>query len=287
MVGLSEAPLRRWHGVAVDAQGRVVGLNLRYNGLSGAIPPELGSLSNLWSLSLGWNELDGPIPPELGGLSSLRGLNLSGNALSGAIPAELGNLSNLGSLFLEWNALSGAIPPELGSLSNLVGLSLYRNELSGAIPPELGSLSNLVGLFPLPERTFGRDPPGSWATCRTWIGCTSSGTTFPARSPRSWETCRICGFWNLDWNDLSGPIPPVLGDLSNLVAAKPRREHPLRLDPTHVRRTGEPDRAGAVAQRGVGRSHAGGPEEPGAGVAPWRAARSFAYRGSRRSRSGS
>ena len=48
---LTDAPLRRWHGVKVDAQGRVVGLNL-INGLSGPIPPELGGLSNLEELNL-------------------------------------------------------------------------------------------------------------------------------------------------------------------------------------------------------------------------------------------
>ena len=82
---LTEAPLRRWSGVEVDAQGRVVGLDLGYNGLSGAIPPELGGLSNLEGLNLAWNDLSGPIPPELGGLSNLKRLNLYRNELSGAI----------------------------------------------------------------------------------------------------------------------------------------------------------------------------------------------------------
>ena len=36
------------------------------HGLSGTIPPELGSLVSLESLDLGYNLLSGPIPPELG-----------------------------------------------------------------------------------------------------------------------------------------------------------------------------------------------------------------------------
>ena len=43
-------------------------LELSENNLSGAIPPELGSLSNLTSLYLNENRLSGAIPPELGDL---------------------------------------------------------------------------------------------------------------------------------------------------------------------------------------------------------------------------
>ena len=39
--------------------------------------------------------MSGEIPPELGSLSNLEGLYLRDNDLSGEIPAELGNLSNL------------------------------------------------------------------------------------------------------------------------------------------------------------------------------------------------
>ena len=45
--------------------------------------------------------MSGEIPAELGSLSNLRRLwNLHDNALSGEIPAELGSLSNLTSCYL-------------------------------------------------------------------------------------------------------------------------------------------------------------------------------------------
>ena len=44
---LSDAPLDQWYGVAADATSRVSGLDLRGNGLSGVIPPELGDSPNL------------------------------------------------------------------------------------------------------------------------------------------------------------------------------------------------------------------------------------------------
>ena len=103
---LTDAPLGEWYGVRADRQGRVIWLDLsgRWDpeaqesvphGLSGPIPPELGSLSNLMWLNLSRNNLSGRIPPELGGLSRLERLYLGTNGLSGPIPPELGGLSNL------------------------------------------------------------------------------------------------------------------------------------------------------------------------------------------------
>ena len=144
---LSDAPLGEWEGVTTDGDGRVIRLYLSRNNLSGEIPPELGSLSNLEQLDLSYNELSGEIPAELGSLSKLEALELGVNDLSGEIPAELGSLSNLDFLYLTFNELSGEIPAELGSLSNLERLFLRDNELSGEIPAELGSLSNLFDLY--------------------------------------------------------------------------------------------------------------------------------------------
>ncbi len=43
---LTDAPLGEWHGVDEDADGRIVSLDLRLNGLTGPIPPELGGLAS-------------------------------------------------------------------------------------------------------------------------------------------------------------------------------------------------------------------------------------------------
>ena len=141
---LSDAPLGEWEGVTTDDDGRVTELSISRNGLSGEIPAELGSLSNLRWLWLTGNELSGEIPPELGSLSNLTWLTLGRNELSGEIPAELGSLSNLRTLGLSYNDLSGEIPAELGSLSNLLLLELDNNDLSGCVPSSWEDQLDLV-----------------------------------------------------------------------------------------------------------------------------------------------
>ena len=144
----SSSHLVGWPGVAIDRDGRVIGLSLTGlndlgEGLRGELPAELGNLSMLETLRLDQHMLSGEIPPELGRLSNLKTLSLRDNGLSGPIPRELGNLSSLERLDLSYNQLSGEIPPELGNLSSLEWLDLGYNQLSGKIPSELDNLPNL------------------------------------------------------------------------------------------------------------------------------------------------
>ena len=135
-----------WYGVTCTGDS-VTKLSLSYNQLTGSIPAELGSLTNLQELSLSGNQLTGSIPVELGNLTNLQELSLGGNQLTGSIPAELGNLTNLQYLYLGGNHLAGSIPAELGNLTNLQELNLSRNQLTGSIPAELGNLTNLRRLY--------------------------------------------------------------------------------------------------------------------------------------------
>ena len=224
---LSDAPLRDWHGVQVDSEGRVASLSLLANALAGSIPPELGNLSRLRTLQLSGTAdpnyrsrqvgdgLTGPIPPELGNLSELRVLELPGNNLTGSIPSELGDLSNLQLLHLGSNNLKGPIPSELGDLSNLQWLDLELNELSGGIPPELAALTNLRELDLGSNELSGGIPPElADLTNLQWLnlgGNELSGGIPPELA----DLTNLQGLY-LGGNELSGRIPPELGRLTNL-----------------------------------------------------------------------
>ena len=213
---LSDVPLGRWHGVDVDAQGRVRALYLSGNALTGEIPPELGDLANLRALYLSYNDaLTGEIPPELGGLSNLESLDLGYNALTGEIPPELGGLSNLTWLSLYWNDLSGEIPPELGGLLNLERLNLGLNDLSGEIPPEVGSLDNLETLDLRANDLIGDIPPelGDLSNLeQLYLNSNALSGEIP---PELGNLANLERLW-LSQNDLSGPVPPTFGGLASL-----------------------------------------------------------------------
>ena len=188
---LTGAPLADWHGVDVDAEGRVTVLWLPENGLSGCLPTQLGDLHRLAHLDLRDNDLEGSIPPDIGSLAVLDYLNLSRNRLTGSIPPELGNLSRLEGLRLSPNLLTGAIPPELGNLSALRHLWIADNELTGPIPPELGGLSNLEAMWLRGNSLTGAIPPE--------LGSLSN-----------------LEYLHLGDNYLTGAIPPELGNLTRL-----------------------------------------------------------------------
>ena len=125
---------------------RLKELFLDGNDLVGPIPPEFGDLPSILQLSLIGNHLTGPVPEELGNLSSLLVLRLAANEFTGPIPPELANLRSVERLNLSENRLSGGIPVEFGELASLEWLDLFENELTGPIPPELARLTNLMWL---------------------------------------------------------------------------------------------------------------------------------------------
>ena len=211
---LTDMPLGEWYGVEVDHRGRVIGIRLGDNQLSGTIPPELESLTTLVRLDLGGNEVS--ISPEIGNLVNLRSLYLSRTNLSGTIPPELGNLHNLEILYLSRNRrLSGPIPPELGNLGSLRSLWLDSNQLSGPIPPELGNLKNLRELILFENHLSGTMPSelGDLDNLRR-LSVYSNELSGPIPS-RLGELARLEELL-VSFNQLSGPIPRELGSLDRL-----------------------------------------------------------------------
>ena len=197
-----------WYGVDCDS-GHVRNLVVYGNQLTGSIPPELGSLSNLRYLNVSGNQLSGSIPPELGRISDLEWLHLSGNQLSGSIPPELSRLGRLLTLELSGNQLTGSIPQEFGQFADIRTLALSSNLLTGAIPPALGNLRLLQVLDPSDNQLTGEIPPELGGANSLWklnlAGNRLSGSIPPALGNLGW-----LGILDLSRNRLSGSIPPEL-----------------------------------------------------------------------------
>ncbi len=171
-----------WFGIGCDSTNTaVIGLILTSNGLSGALPAEIGDLSSLQTLRIYSNQITG-LPAETGNLTNLQELHLANNQLSG-LPATLGNLSSLLSLHLDNNQLTD-LPVTIGNLSALQLLSLANNQLSelpnaltsltgltylninsnrvALLPTSLGNLANLQTLL-LNDNQLGNLPASLWS----------------------------------------------------------------------------------------------------------------------------
>uniref|UniRef100_A0A2N9HKP6 Malectin-like domain-containing protein n=1 Tax=Fagus sylvatica TaxID=28930 RepID=A0A2N9HKP6_FAGSY len=94
-----------------------------------------GDILNYMSgIDLSCNILTGEIPFELGSISNIHALNLSHNNLTGSIPSTFSNMKQIESLDLSYNNLNGKIPPQLIELTSLEVFRVSHNNLSGATP---------------------------------------------------------------------------------------------------------------------------------------------------------
>lgn len=162
----NNAPLEEWTGVrAINAEGRLVQLELIQTYLGGVIIPELWKLTELEHLSLRKNNFN-HIPLEFFDLVNLKVLSFSENNIS-ILPEEIGKLSQLKELFFSNNALTNSslptqlwelktlerlsflgnqltfLPEEIGELTQLKWLEMYRNKLEGTVPESYNNLTAL------------------------------------------------------------------------------------------------------------------------------------------------
>ncbi|URD74990.1 STYKc [Musa troglodytarum] len=173
-------------------------LDLSNNSITGEIPSSIGNLTNLVHLYLSSNNITGHIPPNLGNLTKLISLHLRSNNIIGSIPEAIGDLQNLQFLYLGGNAaVTGQIPKMIGRLHRMRQLDMSYNNLSGQIPMTMGGLCNLTFLF-LSHNNIG----GELTNLFDGLSTCSHGASL--------STLRLNG------NNLSGIIPPSMGQLSQL-----------------------------------------------------------------------
>jgi hypothetical protein len=131
---------------------RVIGLELIGLGLRGNLSGAIGNLTHLQFLTITGNPgLTGDLPSEIGSLSNLTNLDLHDNGFTGVIP-NLAQLTNLQTLSLNGNAFSGSIEYVFQGLNliTFARVDLSSNQLTGCIPgltTGIGDYSVLFGRF--------------------------------------------------------------------------------------------------------------------------------------------
>ncbi len=212
---LTDAPLGRWHGVTVGADGGVTGLELVQNNLVGEIPARLAELADLRTLDLGYNGLVGGIPPQFWAMPRLERLALGANRLGGGLPPEMGANKRLRTIELFNTEISGSIPPEIGGMEALEELDLFAARLTGAIPPELGGLASLRELSLSANGLVGAIPPELGSLTRL-EGLSLDGNDLSGSIPPELSSLTRLSALFLGSNELTGTVPSELGDLSHL-----------------------------------------------------------------------
>ncbi|XP_034197367.1 probable LRR receptor-like serine/threonine-protein kinase At3g47570 [Prunus dulcis] len=117
-------------------------------------------------------------------------LDLQSQKLAGSLSPHIGNLSFLRALRLQNNSFSNKIPPEIGNLRRLQVLYLHNNSFSGPIPYNISYCSNLIFMI-------------------------SVSTGWWVKFHLNLALCRSFEFV-VQANNLTGEIPPSLGNLSSL-----------------------------------------------------------------------
>jgi hypothetical protein len=156
-------------------------LLLQLNGAAGATIASttayqncLASPGTCTSLALGSSSLTGTIPSELGTLTELEALYLDDNQLTGTIPVELAALTELEALYLDDNQLTGTIPSELGTVTTIQLLHLDTNQLTGTIPSELAAIPAMLQV---------RDNAGLCGVVPAGVSATTSRTDLGNECP--------------------------------------------------------------------------------------------------------
>ncbi|KAK8703653.1 hypothetical protein V6N13_047303 [Hibiscus sabdariffa] len=135
-----------WPGINCDKSNRVTSINLASKSLSGSLPPEIATLSELRTVSLQHNSLSGSVP-SFANLSNLQTIFLDGNAFTSVSPDAFFGLTSLQTLSLSENTkLSPWTFPDLSQSTSLVEVQLDNTNLYGTLPDVFESLNSLESM---------------------------------------------------------------------------------------------------------------------------------------------
>lgn len=183
----------------------------------GALPPSLFELNQLTRLWLDNCNLSGSLPSNIGDAIRLSSLSLPNTGISGTIPTSISRLNGLVNLWLQENTLRGPLPA-VDSMLRLQILRLSENSLTGTIPTHYGQKASLEQLALFSNSLDGTIPDFSQSIALQLLFL--SANNFNGSIERVFTTTptsRLIAV-SLDRNQLSGTIPPSIGNYIRFIA---------------------------------------------------------------------
>lgn len=208
----SDRPVGEWHGVATDADGRVVQLTIYDNNLTGALSPAICQLQRLHTLHLSFNKISGALPDKLGECRALKNLWLKGNKITGRLPDSVAVLPELEYLDIHANEMSGPLP----TIWNTGKLKIFRaedNRISGDLPAQLLRQPLLEEIFLHNNELSGMIATSFSANLRSVL---LANNKLSGPVPEEIGRLKKLTDLRLNRNQLSGPIPGSLVGTASL-----------------------------------------------------------------------
>ncbi|KAF4357066.1 receptor-like kinase TMK4 [Cannabis sativa] len=200
-----------WDGIKCSS-GKVTAINLRDMSLTGTLPSDLGTLSQLTTLSLQGNHFKGSFP-SMANLSLLQSIYLDGNNFTSIPSGCFQGLTNLQTLSISTNInlAPWSFPAELVGSSSLVTLYAGSCNMFGTIPDIFGSFPNLQDVRLSYNNLTGVLPPSFAGSVirNLWLNNQQMGLSGTIEVLANMTS--LYQVW-LHKNLFTGPIP----DLSNL-----------------------------------------------------------------------
>lgn len=227
-------------------------LNLGQNSIKGRIPEGLGKCKNLVFLDLSSNKFHGGIPEQLP-VPCMVLFNVSGNSLSGDIPTFMNSRCSLqgqqpfpknrlipgsldvtqtvedladlySNLFLYGTWANGPLA-KVGSGLLQVFHDLSHNNFTGSVPPSLigkGLMEERpsYGLFLNDNKLAGNISSDLFASCQSlesFFLNLSANQMSGEITAQGLLNCSTLKHLEVAFNQIRGPIPPMLGNLQSLV----------------------------------------------------------------------
>nr|XP_023923589.1 receptor-like kinase TMK4 [Quercus suber] len=201
----------KWKNVNCDGSNRVTSINLTSQSLTGILPSELGTLTQLTTLSLQGNSLSGPLP-SLANLTSLQKLYLDNNNFTTIPSGFFQGLTSLQILTLSQNLdlAPWTISTELTQATSLVTFYASNANIIGSLPDIFGSFPSLQDLRLSYNNLNGTLPKsfGESGIQNLWLNSQQNGLSGTIDVLSSMT--QLSQVW-LFKNQFTGPIP----DLSN------------------------------------------------------------------------
>ena len=101
------------------AGGRITGVDLNANNMTGVAPAEWSALTSLAALDLHSNKLTGPLPTAWSALTTIKELRLGANQLTGELRAAWSAFTQITYLDLANNQLTGPLPTAWSALTQI------------------------------------------------------------------------------------------------------------------------------------------------------------------------